>query len=138
MLDTYCDIAIFCFVQLSMLDTLIVTVTCVTRPFHLRRAIFTGHKWPAKQESPRYITLIYWLAVSDLIITGDKPNFVQYKRNLIVTYLLDYSHIIRLYRFETEICTTENLLRSTAHGPSMARQLNTLVHLVFANEMACV
>jgi len=43
-------------------------------------------------------------------------NFVQYKRNVIDTDLLDFYHIyhiLHLYRYTTKICTTQtNLLRS--------------------------
>ena len=41
------------------------------------------------------------------------------------------------YHYSTKICTTQNLLRSIAPSPSMARLLS-LVHLAFANEKACV
>jgi len=47
----------------------------------------------------------------------NQPSFVQYKRNLIATNLLDYYHIMHLYRNTAKICTTQNLVRPTAHGP---------------------
>ena len=52
----------------------------------------------------------------------DEPNLVQYKRNSNDTDLLDNAHIY--CGAGQKICTTQNLMRSTARGPFMARLLN--------------
>ena len=68
----------------------------------------------------------WWLII-------DQPNFVQYKRNLIDTDLLDYYHIRNLHHYTTKICTTQNLLRLDTHGPSMACQLNAAWAILWSN-----
>ena len=37
----------------------------------------------------------------------DQPNFIQYKWNLIGTDLLDYYHVMHLYRYTKKILCTK-------------------------------
>jgi len=59
---------------------------------------------------------------------------------VITTTVLNYHNTIHLYHYTTKICTTQDLLRSTVHGPLwpayVLRRGPFLARLIFLNEKA--
>jgi len=64
--------------------------------------------------------------IGDSPVIIDQPNCVQYW-NLIDTDLLDYYHMMHVYRYTIKNMHYTNLPRSTAHGLSMAHLLNVAI-----------